>query len=141
MLFYRKMVRVAVSLGLVAICGGAVGQLDIAGHKELLKKQEIPKLEVKTEKSFQVFEAVNDEHRKSNSSSHASTNGKALVTVNKTPDNETSSLNDEMVSYSTKVSVSMKTDNHGQQIDRTSYFVPPGADNFIQHPPAPLQSF
>ena len=140
MLFNRKMARVTVGLGLMALCSQAMGQLDIIGHKEMLKKQEqeSQKLEVKTEKSFQVFEAVKEKDiiRENNSSSSASKSPKSLLTVKKINENETSTLADdgEMVSYSTKVSVSMKTDNNGEQIDRTSYYVPPGGNNFIRIP-------
>ena len=73
MLFNRKMARVTVGLGLVALWSQAMGQLDIAGHKELLKKQESPKLEVKTEKSFQVFEAVKEKDSRENNSSSTAT--------------------------------------------------------------------
>ena len=114
-------------LGLVMFrCGlvVSVSQLDIEGHKQLLINKETPNIE--TKKEFQVFQAVTEPQKSSKQLDE--------VEVSDTHDNETVSENidelvpkDEIISYSTKVSVSMKKDREEEQIDRNSYYVPPSS--------------
>ena len=97
-------------LVLVLLRAFVLGQLDIEGHKQILK-QEKPKLDVKKEKSFQVFEAV------------AGNNTSNFIPIHADiEDDEDEGRNvTEMVSYSTKVSVSMKQESDGKDlIDRQS---------------------
>ena len=133
----------ALGLGTVAVlwvqCRVATAQLDIAGHQQLQEAGQLqPTLEVKKEKSFQVFDAVT-ERPVGNVTSSTVAQVPVLVEVSNLVDNETSggeasSSRGEMVSYSTKVSVSMKqAPGPGEQlIDRASFY-PPGQLYGPQH--------
>merc|ERR1712064_146316 len=133
--FNWKMSWRQIGLGLI-LFGCGVCQLDIQGHKDLLQKQEKPKIEVKKEKRFKVYDAVSSNSSVSEKEDDKDTKKKDSDVAKEA---DVNNKNDEMISYSTKISVSLKQDDNGELIDRNSYYPPPvvGGNNYQQHNPLP----
>ena len=130
-LFNWKMSWRQIGLGFLLV-GCGVSQLDIQGHKDLLQKQEKPKIEVKKEKSFKVYDAVSSNSSVSEQNDEKDTKKEVSEVDSKA---KVDDKNDEMISYSTKISVSLKQDDNGELIDRNSYYPPPvvGGNNYQPH--------
>ena len=106
-------------------CCLVMGQLDIEGHKELLEQQDQDKKDitsepVKSQKHFQVYDAVTTVVKENITDDDMNN---ILFVPALTARNEPNVTN-EMVSYSTKFSVSLKNNDDEGRIDRNSYHYP-----------------
>ena len=132
-----------VGLLVVAGWGQAIAQLDIEGHKQLLQQQEergetdSPSQQVKPLKHFQVYDAL-DGVVKGNITENEIADNLLDDSVGK--EGKEPNVTNEMVAYSTKFSVSLKSDREEDPIDRNSYQYPTYPADSVQQSPGYLKA-